>query len=69
MCPKVDQYFNKKQKNFPRYGPPINETSCSKSWVDCFKKRCHISSCKIHGEGASASVKTTKQWLDNVWPT
>lgn len=78
------RWFKQKRiQNVPISGPILQEkaeefskilsannesTSCSKSWIDRFKKRYHISSSKIHGEGASVSDVTTKEWLDNVWP-
>lgn len=62
--------LQEKAEEFSKILSPSNETSsCSKSWIDRFKKRYHISSSKIHGEGASVSAETTKYWLDNVWPT
>lgn len=61
--------LQEKAEEFSRLLSTNNETSvCSKSWIDRFKKRYHISSSKIHGEAASVSAETTRDWLNNIWP-
>lgn len=61
--------LQQKAEEFSKLLSPNNEESvCSKGWVDRFKKRYHISSSKIHGEAASVSLQTTRDWLEKIWP-
>lgn len=64
--PISEPILQEKAEEFSKIVSPHNKTpSCSKSWIDRFKKRYHISSSKIHGEGASVSSETTRDWLKN----
>ncbi|GJQ73436.1 hypothetical protein Trydic_g13798 [Trypoxylus dichotomus] len=49
--------LQQKAEEFSKILAHNNETSsCSKRWIDRFKKRYHISSSKIHGEGEKFDV-------------
>lgn len=42
--------------------------TCSRGWIDRFKKRYNIVAGKIHGEAASVSKQTVSSWIKDIWP-
>lgn len=45
-----------------------NNFTCSRGWVDRFKKRYDIVAGKIHGEAASVSKENASSWIKDIWP-
>lgn len=52
-----------------KLGDDGNEFTCSRSWIERFKKRHNIASGKISGEAASVDMNVVAEWLRNKWPT
>ena len=76
------QWFNQKRNdNIPLSGSILQEKasemgskiekkdfSCSKSWIERFKKRHCITAGKIVGESASVDMNVVSDWFNTVWP-
>ena len=61
------QFFRKK---LPKWVVKLKKKdfSCSKSWIERFKKRHCITAGKIVGESASVDMNVVSDWFNTVWP-
>lgn len=41
--------------------------TCTRAWIDRFKKRHNIRTGKIHGEADVVSPEITEEWLTTIW--
>lgn len=76
------QWFTqKRQENVPLSGPILQEKAsemgskiegknftCSRSWIERFKKRNCITGGKIVGESGSVDMNVVSNWFTTIWP-
>lgn len=65
--PVSDSLLSQKAEEFGKLLD--RDFKCSAGWLNRFKHRYNINSCRVSGEAKSIFYEETENWLESVWPT